>query len=355
MIPIGFAMHLKENDLYPVALIGAGPIGIEMAVALKQAGITYLQFEKNQIGHTISGFPPDMQFFSSADRIALAGVPIPLAIGSKCTREEYLAYLRSIVVQFDLAIHTYEEVTAIHRQSDGTFILETIRRDGKQRYHVRAVILAVGDMDMPRYLHVPGEGLPHVSHQLEEAHQYFQRTVLLVGGKNSAVEAALRCYHVGARVTISYRGTSFNPKSVKYWLLPDVNNRIAGGDITAHFETVPEIITPTSVTLKNVTDDSTFDVPADFVLLMTGYLADNRLLQEIGVELSGETQAPVHSVKTMETSVPGVYVCGTVTAGNQQSYKVFIENCHIHVKRIIAALKSEPPPRDDGEIDIPES
>src|SRR4051812_23508193 len=183
-----------------VALVGAGPIGIEMAVALKRAGINYLHFDAKQIGYTISWFPYQTRFFSSNERIAIAGVPLQTADQTKATREEYLTYLRRVVQQFDLKVNTYEPVVGIERLDRVGFRLTTRPPGGERAFRCRHLVLCTGGTDHPRRLNVPGENLPHVSHYFDDPHKYFGKRLLIVGGKNSAVEAALRCHHAGARV-----------------------------------------------------------------------------------------------------------------------------------------------------------
>ncbi len=186
-----------QNLAAEIAIIGAGPIGIELAVALKRAGIDYLHFDARQIGYTISWFAPQTRFFSSNERIAIAGVPLFTPDQTKCTREQYLTYLRSVVVQFDLKINTYEPVVDIARESD-EFSLTTRRGDGERKYRVKKLVLATGGTERPRRLDVPGHDLPHVSHYFHDPHEYFQKDLLIVGGRNSAVEAALRSHYAGA-------------------------------------------------------------------------------------------------------------------------------------------------------------
>jgi thioredoxin reductase (NADPH) len=208
-------------------------------------------------------------------------------------------------------------------------------------------------MDHPRRLDIPGEDLPHVSHYFGDPHAYFHKRLLIVGGKNSAAEAALRCHHAGARVALSYRRDKLPEKSIKYWLLPELNHLIATGRIDAYFQTTPAQITPDRVTLSR--GNETFDVPADFVLLLTGYVQDPTLFQIVGVELAGPSNAPVFDEQTMQTNVGGIYVAGTATGGSQQRYTVFIENCHVHVERIVRALQGVAPPPPPVPIDQPET
>src|SRR5581483_6378921 len=212
---------------HQVAVIGAGPIGLELAVALKQAGIDYVQIDAGQIGSTIEWYPPQMLFHSSSDRLALAGMPIQTASQQKITREEFLAYLRALVLHFGLTVRTYERVTGARRLPGGGFELETTT--GRIRADI--VVLAIGAFHAPRRIDVPGEDLPHVSHYFGDPHKYFGKRLLVVGGRNSAVEAAVRCHRAGAAVTVSYRGDDFDPKVVKFWLLPEIRALIRDGHV----------------------------------------------------------------------------------------------------------------------------
>jgi thioredoxin reductase (NADPH) len=331
-----------------VAVVGAGPIGLEVAWALKRAGIPYVQFDKGQIASTIAWFPENMTFFSSTDRIAIAGVPIQVPGQRKCTKEEYLAYLRAVVQTHGLDVRTYEEVEDIARDGEG-FRLRTSRGG----YRVREVVLAVGDMARPRRLGIPGEELPHVHHRFVDAHPYFRKKLLVVGGRNSAVEAALRCWHAGADVALSYRREAFDKRAVKYWLLPELLGRIRRGEIDCHYQTEPVAFRPGAATLRR--GDEGFEVEADFVLCLVGFEPDQRLFEMAGVPRHGDSGAPVFDEATMETAAPGVYVAGTATAGAQQTYSVFIETCHVHAQRIVAALTGAPPPADAPPPGPPES
>ncbi len=349
---------------YDVALVGAGPIGLEMAVALKRAGVNYVHFDARQIAHTISGFAPQTRFFSSNDRIAIAGVPLQTPEQSKATREEYLAYLRTVAQFFQLRVKTYEAVENIEPGAPG-FLLTTRTAAGPRACGARRIIPAPGGTARPRRLGIQGEDLPHVTHDLGHPHRYFEKRVLVVGGKNSAVEAALRCHHAGARVAISYRRAAFDPKCVKYWLLPELSGLIAARRIDAYFNTLVREITTTQVntvpaTLVDafaggVSGASGVQLEADFVLLMVGFEADMSLHRAAGVKLEGTSEVPVFNPETMETNVPGVYVAGTAVAGTQDGYQVFIENCHVHVARIMAALQGQPPPAVPTPQEGPES
>ncbi len=342
-----------------VAIVGAGPIGLELAVALKRAGIDYIHFDARQIGYTISWFAPQTRFFSSSERIAIAGVPLQTADQGKATREQYLAYLRSIVQQFDLRVNTYEPIVGIERDddNDGFALTSQPAGDGRAVYRVKHLVLATGGTDHPRRLGIPGETLPHVAYYFRDPHTYFGKRLLIVGGKNSAVEAALRCHQAGAIVAMSYRRERLPERSIKYWLLPEINSLITSGRIEGYFQSQPVAITPNHVTLARggATGGERFDVPADFVLALIGYEQDNTLFKLAGLALRTDCGAPVFDEQTMATSVPGIYVAGTAVGGTQDKYTVFIENCHVHVERILNALTGNAPPAAPVPLAQPES
>ncbi len=333
------------DHIHDIALIGAGPIGIETAAALKRNGFDYVHLEKGAIGQTMFWWPPETQWFSSNERISIAGFPVQTPGQTKATREQYLAYLRTVVRGLDLTIHTHEPVAEVTYNGEG-FELVTRRMGVERRYVARKVILAVGDTDKPRMLDVPGEDLPHVTHVLEDPHKYVQRKVVIIGGKNSAAEAALRCWHAGADVTICHRGPSFDRRAIKYWLLPEMMGRIERGEMGCHHGVEVQRITPTHVELQRQQTGEAITVPGDFVIAATGFVADSSLFHKVGVELEGERAIPRYDLMTMQTNVPGVYVAGTAVAGTQQSYEVFLENCHVHVDRILAHLLGHAPPPD---------
>jgi thioredoxin reductase (NADPH) len=327
---------------YEVAIIGAGPIGLELAVCLKRAGVNYLHLDARQIGYTISWWPRNTSFFSTTERLAIGGVPIQNNHQQRITGEDYLAYLRGIVEQFDLQINTYERVSQLERSADG-FELTTQPLTGAGHYRSKRVVLAIGDMHWPNRLGIPGEELLHVSHYFRDPHDYFRKRLLIVGGKNSAAEAALRCWRVGAHVTLSYRRAQFNERHVKHWLLPDLLAQIEAGTIGFLPETIPVEVTPAHVVLQRTPNGQPVDgLPilheTDFVLLNTGFRGDQSLLEMTGVMLQGENRVPVFDPATMETNVPGLYLAGTVAAGIQQRYTLFIENSHDHAGKITQAI-----------------
>jgi len=317
------------TEHHHVVIIGAGPIGIELAVALKQANIDYVQLDAAQIGATMSWYPLEMVFHSRADLLAIAGVPLQVPDQQKPKREEYLAYLRAVVQQYALEIRTYERVNDARRLLDGTFELHT----NKGTWRADKIVIAIGAMHAPRLLGIPGEHRPHVSHYFHEPHAYFGTRLLIVGGRNSAVEAAIRCQRAGANVTISYRGAEIDP-SVKFWLLPEIRGMIRDGRVRFLPGTTPVEIREHSVVF-NTGEEHAFD----FVLLLTGYRQDPTLFELLGVDLQGDARKPRYDETTMETNVPGVFVAGTAISGSpEERVRVIVEDCHVHVPRIVHAL-----------------
>ena len=342
-----------------IALIGAGPLGIEMAVALKQARLPYVHLEQGQIGSTMEWWAPGTRWFSSNDRISISGVPLVTPTQEKATREEYLAYLRAVVEQFDLDIRTYTCVTRISRQGNG-FVINCTRagqegRGAPEAIQVSTVIFATGGTASPNLMTVPGEGLPHVSHYFKDPHAYFRRQLLIVGGRNSAVEAALRSHRAGATVHFCHYAADVDAKAIKYWLYPEFSSLVKAGKIVGHFNTRVTAITPTHVSLARADGGEAVELPVDFVLLLTGYLADMSLIRQSGVTLTGDQEIPAFNTQTMETNVPGIYVAGTAIAGTQRRYKIFLENCHVHVGRILAHLTGKEPPPDAVPFERAES
>jgi thioredoxin reductase (NADPH) len=241
---------------------------------------------------------------------------------------------------------------AIEKSNDD-FAITIAPPAGRRRVLAKRLALCTGGTDHPRRLNVPGENLPHVSHYFQDPHPYFRKRLLVVGGKNSAVETALRCHQAGANVGLSYRQDGLDPRSIKYWLFPEINGLISDGRISGYFNSQPIEITPSAVRLKR--GDEIISVDVDFVLLQIGYEQDTTLLKLAGVELYGPCNTPAYDERTMETNVPGIFVAGTAMGGTQDKYRVFIENCHVHVDRIIAALTGEVAPITPPAIALPES
>jgi thioredoxin reductase (NADPH) len=346
-------------ESHRVAIIGAGPIGLELAIALKQAGIDCVQIDALQIGSTIAWYPPQMLFHSSADRLALAGVPLQVPDQQKPTREEYLAYLRALVQQFALQVRTFERVERIERLEEGGFLLRTRAVDGEHAVRAENIVLAIGAMHAPRLCGIPGEELAHVSHYFRDPHTYFGKRLLIVGGRNSAVEAAVRCQRVGAEVTMSYRRAEFDPNVIKFWLLPEIRGMIRDGRVRFLARTLPieirggsVLLAPTGDDGRPVMTDLPLEIDADFVLMLTGYQQDTSLFDMLGVRLEGPAREPAHDPETMETNVPGVFVAGTAIAGTPpRKVSVIVETCHVHVPRIVAAISGQRVALPDGRLD----
>jgi thioredoxin reductase (NADPH) len=352
-------------DTTRVVIVGAGPIGLELAVALKQEGIDYLQFDQSSIGATVAWYPPQMQFHSNAERLAIAGVAIQTADQQKPTREEYLAYLRAVVLQHELKIRSYEKVESVvtlsgsegsgeraHRSGittapaprDPSLPLGVTRfevRTSRETIHAENVVIAIGSMHRPRLLGIPGEELPHVAHYFHEPHAYFGQRLVVIGGKNSAIEAAIRCQRAGAHVTLAYRRTDFDPAHVKFWLLPEIRSMVRDDRVRVMLSMTPVEIKARSIVLQSTEDGSLTEVDADFVLMLTGYEQDTSLLEAAGVEFSGEARVPHHDEETMETNVPGLFLAGTAIQGSPVGrVRVIVENCHVHVPRIVNAIRA---------------
>jgi len=338
-----------------VLLVGAGPIGIECAIALKEAAVDFYHVERGSLAATIEWYAPGTTFFSSSDRIALAGVPLYTANQAKATREEYLLYLRSLVTQFQLRINLQTEVLRVERS--GSFFEALVRSAGVERIvKAKKIILAIGDMHHPRLLNVPGEVLPHVSHYLEEPHSYFHQEVVIVGGKNSAIEAAIRLERVGAHVTLVYRGKEFDQKRIKYWLYPELLYLIRQKKIEVYLETHLQEISPEEVVLHSSVaregQGEVFRQRAERVLLLTGYEQEKGLFESLGLTVEGEEKSPVLNQKTMESSIADVFVIGTAIAGTQTGgVKEFIETSHVHVERVVQAISGQKPLYSGRDID----
>lgn len=277
-----------------------------------------------------------MRFFSTAENIEIGGLPFAIS-DFKANRDEALQYYRKAAGYFGLDFRLFTEVEKITKLPDGNFRTET---HAGEAFHSRKVVLATGYFDFPKTLNVEGESLPHVSHYYEEAYKYSYTDIVLVGGSNSAVEAALELYRTDARVTIVHKGSDFR-KTVKYWLVPDVKNRVKEGKIQTIFDSRVVAISPRKVTVQHNETSELTSVPADFVFLLTGYLPDEHLLRRCGVTLDPETKVPVYDPQTFQTNVQGLYLCGTVLAG-VHTEKVFIENGREHAAAIADHIAGRP-------------
>ncbi|GAB5537278.1 MAG: YpdA family putative bacillithiol disulfide reductase [Rubricoccaceae bacterium] len=325
----------SSPDPVDLLAVGAGPIGLACALEAKRAGLTARVVEKGALVNSLVGYPTQMEFFSTPELLEIGGHPLPTH-GYKPHREEAIDYYRSVAQREQLDVRLGERVLGIKGEA-GAFEVRTDR--GTHR--ARAVAVATGFFDQPNRLGVAGEDLPHVSHYFKEPYPYSGRRVVVIGAKNSAAKAALSCRRHGADVTLLVRGADITT-SVKYWIRPDLLNRIKEGSITAHYNTTVERITPDVVEAR--TPDGELAIPADAVLALTGYHPDFSFLDGLGIELTGEARVPVFNDDTMETNRPGVYLAGTVCGGRNTS-RWFIENGRIHAARIAAHLSGQPVPQ----------
>ena len=316
-----------------VLIIGAGPSGLATAIAAKQHGLDYVIVEKGVLVNSIFNFPPLMVFFTTPELLEIGGLPLVTPY-DKPTRLEALRYYRRVVETFGLQISFHEEVQQIDLESDGTFSVTTKSRSGTRVRQARAVVLATGYYDLPNYLGVPGEDLPHVFHYYSEAHPYYRQRVVVVGGKNSAAEAALELFRAGVHVTLVHRRATL-ADSIKYWVRPDIENRIKEGSIAARFESCVVEIRPTEVVIDRQGTLET--LPAEAVFLLTGYHPDVELMRRAGIECHPETLVPTLNPETFESNVPNLFIAGGAVAGRNTG-NIFIENGRFHGERIIKIL-----------------
>ncbi len=322
-----------EHD---ILIVGAGPIGIACGIEAKRAGLSALLIEKGCLTNAVYHFPTNLVFFSSPDLLELGDVPF-ITSGPKPTRVEILNYYKRLTRHFELDVHLFERVDRIQKNEAG---FSTFTDKAERPYRSRFVTLAIGFYDHPNMLNVPGENLPKVSHYYREAHLYYNQKVAVIGGQNSAVEAALEIYRAGAaEVSLIHRRSRLGD-SVKYWIRPDIENRIKEGSIRAFFDAEVKEIREKSIVVEQK-GRGAFELENDFVLAMTGYHPDYRFLQNMGVALDPETQKPQYDAETMETNVPDLYIAGVACGGRRDINKIFIENGREHAKRIVRHIQSK--------------
>jgi bacillithiol disulfide reductase len=321
-------------------IVGAGPSGLSAAIAAKRRNIDYQVLEQGVLVNSIYHFPPQMVFFTTPELLEIGGLPF-VSPYDKPTRAEALRYYRKVVDAYDLRIAFEEAVTSVTRETDASdaepvFAVDTRSSRGVRRVrHARHVVLAIGYYDHPVVLGVPGEDLPHVHHYYTEAHPYYRQRVVIVGGANSAAESALEMHRAGAHVTLIHRSPELKA-TIKYWVRPDIENRIKEGSIGARFSTCLTEIRPTSVLVRGPNGEE--EIPADTVFLLTGYRADSEIMAGAGVEF-GPRNAPVCDPETFETNVPGLFVAGGAMAG-EDTGTVFIENGRFHGEKIVEVIAS---------------
>jgi thioredoxin reductase (NADPH) len=316
---------------YDIIIIGGGPTGISCAIEAKRAGLNYIIIEKGVLVNSIYHFPTNMTFFSTAPKIEIGEIPF-IAHQDKPTRAEALEYYRRLVFHYDINIHLNEQVNSVVKQ-EFTFITTT----SKSKYESKNVIICTGYYDIPQLMNVPGENLQKVKHYYDDAHPYIKKNVVVVGAANSACDVALELWSKGANVTMVIRGDALY-KGVKYWILPNIENRIKEGSIKAYFNSAISSISDNHVVIN--TPDVIVTIENDIVLAMTGYQIDYDLLSACGVTFyDDELQLPIINPDTFETELKGLYIAGVLVSGRDTS-KLFIENTRHHGAAIIASIAS---------------
>jgi bacillithiol disulfide reductase len=323
-----------------VLIVGAGPAGLAVAIAAREAGLEHEVVEKGVLVNSIYHFPRNMIFFTTAELLEIGGLPFVTPY-EKPTQAEGLKYYRRVADAYELRIAMDEEVTALRGQGAAgapSFLVESRWKGEARQRRARNVVVATGYYDHPNRLGVPGEDLPHVSHYYREAHAYHRKKVVVVGGKNSAAIVALELHRAGAEVTLVHRGAELG-SSVKYWIRPDIDNRIKEGAIAARFETRVVEITPERVVVEGPRGRG--EMEAEAVFLLTGYHPDCALLTRAGVRVDQETLVPEHDPRTLETNVPGLYLAGAMVSGRETG-RIFIENGRFHGQAIVEAIRARP-------------
>jgi len=316
---------------YDVLIIGAGPIGMACAIEAGKQGLKYVIVEKGALVNSLYNYPVFMTFFSTSQRLEIGGVPF-VSINPKPNRNEAVEYYRRVAEKFSLNIHLFETVNRVAQQADHSFVVHTSKREYRAQY----VIVSTGFYDVPVLMNIPGEELPKVTHYYKDPHLYAFQNVVVVGANNSGIDAALETYRKGANVTLVIRGGEIG-SYVKYWVRPDIENRIKEGSIKAYFHSELTSIEPDTVVIR--TPEGPVILKNDFVIAMTGYTPDFKLLKNLGLELS-DTQCPAYDPETMETNLKGLYLAGVV-CGGPDTHKWYIENSRVHAEQIFAHIASK--------------
>jgi thioredoxin reductase (NADPH) len=323
------------NPVLDIAVVGAGPCGIAVGAAAKEAGLTATLFDKGCVTSSLVGYPYYMTFFSTAEKLEVGGVPFTIP-DPKPSRREALAYYRHVVRHFALDVRQYQEVVEVRGRA-GSFTLRTALKSGEEEtFQARAVVLATGGFHQPNRLDVPGEELPKVLHHYREPYPFFEQKVLIVGAGNSAVEAALELFRNNVRVTMVHFADRID-RGVKPWVVPDIQNRIELKEIPVYWAHRVAEVRPRSVVLRAEGTGERTELANDWVLALTGWCADAGLLRALGVSVDPVTGIPAHDPATMETDVPGIYVAGVLAAGHDAN-KIFIENGREHGALIVSSL-----------------
>ena len=322
------------SDSFDVLVIGAGPTGLASAIEAQRAGFSAVLVDKGCLVNSLFHYPANMVFFTTPELLEIGGIPFPTA-NQKPNRLEALEYYRNVAQHYRLDVRQYQRVTSVSGMN-GDFQILAVDQHGKQlQYRARKIVVATGYYDLPNYMSIPGEDLPKVMHYYREPHPYFDSDVLIIGAKNSAAIAALELWRRGARVTVVHRGPGIH-QNVKYWIKPDIENRIKNREVAAYFNTCVEEIMPESVRIR--TPEGSLTLKNDFVFALTGYHPDYDFLKALGIKLNESDMRPACDPNTFESNVPGIYVAGVIVAGSKTS-EIFIENGRFHGRRIAADLK----------------
>jgi thioredoxin reductase (NADPH) len=323
-----------KGDHFDVLVIGAGPTGMASAIEAQRAGFRVALVDKGCLVNSLFHYPANMTFFTTPELLEIGDIPFSSA-NQKPTRSEALEYYRNVAQHYQLDIRQYQRVLTVTGY-DSAFKVETRDRNHHEhQYMARKIVVATGYYDLPNYMGIPGEDLPKVMHYYKEPHPYFDTDVLVIGAKNSAAIAALELWRRGSRVTMVHRGPGIHG-NVKYWIKPDIENRIKNGEVTAYMNSCVLEIKADSVRIKTPEGERT--LKNDFVFALTGYHPDYEFLESLGIELTRPEMKPVCDAKTFESNVPGIYVAGCVVAGSRTS-EIFIENGRFHGKQIAEDLK----------------
>jgi bacillithiol disulfide reductase len=321
------------STLFDVGIIGAGPAGLACGIEAKRAELSHIIFDKGCVVNSLAHFPINMVFFTTPELLEIGDLPL-ISAHEKPTRLEGLKYYRRAVETYHLNVHQYERVEGVSG-NNGDFSIHTRERLGHTRvYNARKLIVATGYYDNPNRLGIPGEDLPKVSHYFTEAHPFYNQEVAVIGGRNSAIEAALDLFRNGSRVTLIYRRAEFS-SSVKYWIKPDIENRVKRGEIKAHFNTQVLTVRPDTVVIQN--SNRKEELKNDFVFALTGYRPDESFLRSLGIELNPLDLKPTIDPGTFETNVPGIHMAGANVAGLKNN-EIFIENGRFHGKVVLQSI-----------------
>jgi thioredoxin reductase (NADPH) len=320
---------------YDLICIGAGPTGLACAIEAKRAGMKPLVIDKGCLCNSLYHYPVNMVFFTTPELLEIGDVPLTCA-GEKPTRHEALKYYRKTAEFYGLELRLYERVEHVDGHNGKFTVVTRTGNDAEEKHRAKKIVVATGYYDLPNLLGVPGENLPHVSHYYKEAHALWNQDVVVIGGKNSAAEAALDLFRGGARVTLVHRQAELG-KTIKYWVRPDIENRIAANQIHALFETRALRIEADHVEVENGAGKR--GLPARRVFALTGYHPDYAFIEKLGVRLDRETRKPDYNPETLESNVPGLHLAGVVIGGRNTS-EIFIENGRFHGKQIVKALQA---------------